>query len=627
MSVPLNNNLSASYVRPTIAVAIDTNAAAGGDVNVASSVLLFTEQLAAGTATLNTVSPLTSVTDAINFYGTKSSAVRQLRNAIAQTNVPGAVTFNAVGVSEPSAGTAGIGQVCCFVPGTNPSGAGGETFTMGGSETFSISWTTADTATTIAASFVTAANLMLYEPWGTWTNSTFKATATANAKGAFVEDHSVRIAGSGKATGVYFGPGSLTLATNATGAGSIVLNVGAVAMSVAIADSDTPTLAGDKVVTFLGGTDHSAAVHLAANDYPITCGTNSAGVVPLYFVSNHDYRRLNVNVGTSTGMTAILTNGTITDGSGNLSNAPTYANTPGAGYPTLATAIANVHASGSYGKWVGPWFDATTVGVQFTSISTDGNGAPNQNRGQTITLCSTGTEAAAKTLIGATSPAMNANAANNNNGMRGAVCVFPDLPMPGYVYAAKIAAFRASSDPFTNYDFLPITGISTAPVILPSPMAIANFSDATQNTAIKDGITPLAIKDGSLVIVFGRTTLATSDMDLWDWCWIDQADDHRADFRAQAAPTFAGCSLIPDGTLPASRKDVSPQSMRGFLKAMLRRWEAQGTYVGASALAVQCDAAINAGNKSRIDAVYPESPKIPLHQIGVVAVRTAIPTT
>jgi phage tail sheath gpL-like len=220
---------------------------------------------------------------------------------------------------------------------------------------------------------------------------------------------------------------------------------------------------------------------------------------------------------------------------------------------------------------------------------------------------------------------MNANASNNNNGMRGAVLVCTDAPMPGYVYAAKVAAARAAADPFTNYDAVALTGTAEVPVLLPSPMAVANFSDANQNTAILDGLTPIAVQAGSLVIVFARTTLSTSDKALWDWSWIDQADDHRRDFRSQAVPVFKGCALISPGTTPRSRKDIDPQAAKSFAQAMLRRWESQGTYDGADANQSKCDAAINSNNRARIDIVYPESPKIPLHQVGVVALNSPPP--
>ncbi len=616
MSVELNANLSSSYVKPTIAVAIDTNAPAGGDDSVASRVLLFTEQLSAGTAVINTVSTLSSVADAINFYGTKSSAVRQLRHALAQTNVNGAVQFYGVGIVEPVAGVSGTGQIVVTIPGgSNPSSAGGCNVTMGGSEVASVSWTTSSTATTIGDSLVAALNLMGYEPWGTWSNAAGVCTATANAKGAFIEDHSVRVNYTTQG-GVYLGPGTLTLSGNPSGSdGSLAVTSGTVTVTTSIPAATASAHAAALLVV--------TAINAA--DYPLSAGApgGADGIIPIYFAAGKDCRRPSA---------ALTTVGTITcQFQGGIAKAAaagnSYAGTLGTGYPTMTTAIANVHATSSYGKWVGPWFDATTAGTMFASISTDGNGAPNQNRGQSLTLCSTGTEAAALTLIGATSPAMNANASNNNNGMRGAVCVSPDAPMPGYVYAAKVAAMRAASDPFTNYDGTALTGTSTAPMLLPSSMAITNYSDSSQNTTITDGLTPLAVKDGSLCVIFGRTTLATSDHDLWDWSWIDQADNHRADVRSQAAANFANCALISDTTTPRSRKDVNPKAFKSFLKAMTRRWEAQGTYNGADALADQCDAAINASNHSRLDAVYPESPKIPLHQIGMVALRSSPPLT
>jgi phage tail sheath gpL-like len=611
----VNPNLPLSYVKPTIAVAIDTQAPTSGNDAEASTLLLWGEQLAAGIASLNSPQALTSVTDAVNYYGQRSPIVRDLRAALSQNGVNGAVQIYGVGVSEPSGGTAGTAQIVVSIPGgSNPTAAGGATVTLGGVEQASVSWTTTDTATTIGAALATALNACLYTPFGTWTNASGTVTATFNIKGARMEDYPLRFAYTAPSNGVYFGPGTITIATNATGAGSISIVSGATAITAALAGGETPTAAAVLVAAAVNG-----------GDYPLDAGTPTVGAIPLYFAPSRDYRRAQAFVTASTGVTVTLLNGSITSGTGTGSTSSTYAGTLGAGFPTLTTAISNVRAIGSFGKWACPWFDATTAGSLFSAISTDGNGGPNQNKGQTLTLCATGTYAAASALPAATSPAMNVSQANNNNGMRGAVCLCLDAAQPGSEVAARVAGLRAASDPFTNYDGLALTGTSDVPLLLPAAAAIGAFNDATQNTAITNGLTPLAVVGGALVIIFGRTTLGTTAADLWDWSWIDQADAHRRDFRAQAAAAFAGAALIAPGTIPSSRKDVDPAALVGFEKAMLRRWEAQGTYDGADANAGLCTAAINPSQRSRADCTYPESPKVPLHTIGVVAQRALPP--
>jgi hypothetical protein len=293
--------------------------------------------------------------------------------------------------------------------------------------------------------------------------------------------------------------------------------------------------------------------------------------------------------------------------------------------PTLATAVANVRGAGSFGKHAAPWTDTASVGAVFAAIVTDGDGGPTHQKGQSLTICATGLESAAKSITTGTSPAMTSTM--DNAGMRGAVCHCPDAPHPGYELAARVAAKRAASPPFANYDGVAIAGTADVPVLLPSTLAQIAYSESLQNTAILDGLTPLAVQNGSLCIVFGRTTMATTAAELWDWSWIDQADNHRLDWRAQAAPVFKGTALIADGAKPSSRNDVNTTGINSFSKAMLRRWQAQGNYDGADALADQCQSRINPSQRSRADAVYPESPKIPLHTIGVVSQRQSPPST
>ena len=622
MTFATNQNLPASYVKPTIAVAIDTNAPAAANGQEANTVLLWGEQLSGGIATANVPNVLGSLNDAINFYGQRSPITRMLRAALSQDGVTGAVRFVGVGVAPASGGTLATAQIVASIftsswaTATNPAAAGGATFTLGGTELASISWTTTDTATTIGAALATALNALVFCPFTSWSNSSGTVTSTGNMKGAALEDYPIRVTYSNPSSGVYFGPGALTLSGTPGAAGSISLAVGASTVVTAISGTESNANAAAVEV--------QAAINAAT--FPLFApAAPSAGVLPLLFVPGVDYRRASCTITTVTTTTVQLLNGTA-EGQG--STPPTtYAGAVGAGAPSLATAVGNVRASGGFGKWVSPWLDATSLGALYGAITTDGDGGPGHNKGQTLTAVSVQSETSTASIPGSVSPAMNANAANNNNALRGAVCVCPDAAQPGAELAARVAALRASSDPFTNYDGLPLTGTADVPVLLPSPLAVASFTDSAQNQAILDGLTPLAVQNGSLCIVFGRTTIATPEPVLWDWSWIDQADQHRRDLIAQAQPTFSGCALITQGTVPKSRKDVDPQALVAFLQAQLRRWEAQGTYDGAAALSAQCQAQINPSQRSRADLVYPESPKIPLHTLGVVAQRQSPPLT
>lgn len=620
MAFQLNSNLPLSYVKPTIAVAIDTAAPSASNADEAYRVLLYGEQESAGIAPLNTVQPLASLTDAISNYGYRSTITRMLRDALAQPNISSTVEFYGCGVVQPPAGTAGTHQIKTYivdaagVPAANPISAGGATIYVGGGESASISWTTSDTVTTIGDALRDALNALTYAPFHTsggsmWANATGLVTGTFIFKGALFEDMPFRIVYSKMGTGVWFGSGTATFLLTATGPGAVVLVSGAVTVTTVDVNGKTPTQIGDVLVTAL-----------SAGDYPLLAGVNNAGAVPLYFSPSKDVRRPNCTVLAAT-TTVQLTGGSAVNG------VPSYAGTRGAGYPTLTSAVANVRASGSYGKQVCPWCDNTTpVSAIFAGMVTDGDGAPAHQKGQSVTLCSTGTAAAAAAFIITTTPSMAAATSPDNAGMRGAYCVSPDAAQPGYILAAHVAAMRAYNAPFTNYDGMVIQGSSDVPLLIPSQMAQANFADGTQNTAIRDGLTPLAVQDNSMTIVFGRTTIASTAAELWDWCWIDQADSHRLEIRAQARTTFAGCALISSGQ-PRNRLDITTDCIEGFLRGMLRFFEAEGSYDGAEALAPLCKAQINPSQHTRVDCVLPESPKVPLHTIGIVTQRTSPPST
>ena len=627
MTFALNTNLPTAYVKPCIAVAIDTAAPSASNASESYRVLLYGEQQSTGIAPLYTVQPLSGMADSITNYGYRSTITRMLRDGIAQPNVASTVEFYGCGVAEPTAGTAATHQLSVSVvdstgtAATNPSAAGGCKITIAGGESVDLSWTTADTKTTIGDALVLALNALIYAPFlngveaSKWANAAGLVTGTCCFKGALFEDLPFRVDYTKMGTGVWIGPGTLTFATSAVGAGTAVLKSGAVTVTTADIAGMTATQVGDALVAAL-----------ALGDYPLRAGKNTTGAVPLYFAPGKDVRRPSAFISASTGTTATFTGGSATAGNGSVSSI-TYAGTVGAGYPTLTSAVANARAAGSYGKQVCPWeADATSVSAIFSGIVTDGDGAAAHQRGQKLILCSTSTEAIAKAFIITTTPSMAASTSPDNAGMRGAYCVCTDAAQPGYILAAHVAGARALSSPFTNYDGMVLQGTSDVPLLLPSQMARANWTDALQNTAIRDGLTPLAVQDNSMTIVFGRTTISTTDPTLWDWSWIDQADYHRMTIRAEAKPTFAGCALVAAGS-PRTRLDVTESCLEGFLRRMLRKFENEGTYDGADVLAPLCKAQINPSQRSRADCVIPESPKVPLHTIGIVTQRTSPPSS
>src|SRR5262249_43683947 len=131
-------------------------------------------------------------------------------------------------------------------------------------------------------------------------------------------------------TGVWLGPGSLTFANAAVGAGAVVLVSGATTISIPLAGGESALGVADKGVGVLGGVLASGAPQNASADLPLTAGKNVGGVLPIYYAPSRNVRRPNCNISTSTGTTVLFTGGAATDGTGNLSHPATFAGIAGA---------------------------------------------------------------------------------------------------------------------------------------------------------------------------------------------------------------------------------------------------------------------------------------------------------
>lgn len=624
MAFATNPNLPLSRVRPTVAVAIDAQAPAGTDAQEANTVLVWGEVLPGGSQPVNAPFKINSISDAINGAGGKKSILaRGVRALLSQPGVAGNIAIYGVGVNPPSSGTAATFSIVVNVlnpttmaTATNPAQAGGVTLTMGGTELASVAYTTADTNATIASALLSQLQALEWCPF-TFSLNTATITATANVAGAALEDYPIRVSYTKPGTGVYLGPGSLTVTSAPGHAGTASVATGTLTAQA--------TVVGNEADAYHVALLIESAIN--ASDFPLIAATptNAApSVMPLLYNPGRDVRRVSAFVTSVTTTTLTLTGGSATDGTGSASSI-TYNGTTGAGYPSVSTAVANVAGSGSFGEWVHPWVnDATTTSALFSSVVTQGDGADGHQKGQHLMACNVGSESTAAAFLSTTSPPLSAATSMVNEGLRAVMLHCPDAAVPGFEIATRVAGLRASvASSFYNYDGAIIAGNVDVPCPLPSKLAQAAYSPDTQNQAIRDGLTPIAVQGGQLTIVFGRNCISTTAPELWDWSWIDQADDHRLDLRSQAVLTFQGCALIADGTLPQSRNDVDTNAIKAFLRSMLRRWEAQGTYDGAKALADAVQAQINPSQRSRADLTYPESPKVPLHTLGVVAQRSA----
>jgi len=604
VTVPINPDLPLSQVRPQTAVYLDFKAPGGGDESEPINVILFGERLTSGQWAPNSVNAILSQKDADDGAGSTSLLALIARSALG-TGKASNVRLWGVPIAEAAAGTASIGKL--VVSGT-ATAAGGANILFG-SQVVSVSWATGDTGATVATALLAALQALDRQPF-TFALNTATITYTATQKGAVFEDWPIRVSYTVQGTGIYFGPGSVTFATNAVGAGTVKIINGSTTVSATLANGNTPTVIGDAVVAALNG-----------DDFPLDAGTNAAGVVPLYFAHNRICRRTSVAVVTSTGTTATLTGGSATDGTGSASSL-TYNGTLGAGFPSLATALTNVHNKGSFGKWVCPWSNATPLGSLFSQVVTDAGGGTGAQRGQVVHVGSVDGLAAAGALAAGTSPAMTTDPQGQ---VRGAVAWCPDAGVPAWDLAVRTAVMRASvSSPFHVYNGEKVPYNADVPVYTPD--AAVWPSDLTINSALRDyGLTPLVVKGGVLVVEQGRTTSLSSDRRLWDWSYVDQRDSHRRDVRTEGPSRFKDCALVASLDAVNTENDITTDVVKAWLRGKLFQWQLEGTYDGATALAPLVDAQINAGQASRCDAVYPDSPKIPFHILSLISQQASPP--
>lgn len=611
MTVPMNPDLPLSQVRPQTAVYLDFSAPAGGDDSEPINVLLFGEGSATGAWPYNSVNPILSQSDVDDGAGKTYSLALMARSALS-TGLGGSVRLWGVPLLPAAAGTAATLQIVCFGTAT---AAGGADIRIGGSQVASVSWAAGDTGDVVGATLLAALNKLDRQPF-TWANDTGTisgagiVTGTAVFAGAVLNDWPIRVTYSVQGTGIYFGPGQITFATNASGAGTVKIYNGATTITTSISNGNTPS----QIAT-------AVKAKVNSDDYPLDAGTPSAGVIPLYFAHNRDCRRTSCAVVTSTGTTAQFTNGSATDGTGSATSF-TYAGTLGAGFPSLSTALTNVRAAGSFGVWVSPWSDTTPLSTLFSQIVSDAGGGSGQQRGQNLHVGSVDGLAATGALASGTTPAMTTSTQGQ---VRGAIPWCPDAPEPAWDLAARTAMMRAAGIlPFRVKAGAPLPYNAEVPVLTPARAAWP--SDQSITSALRDyGLTPLVVKGGSLVIEMPRTTSLSSDRRLWDWSYVDQRDNHRRDVRNEGPARFAGCALVASMASILTERDISPEQVKAWLRGKLLEWEQQGTYDGAAALASQVSAAINGSDPHRCDATYPDSPKIPFYILSLISQQASPP--
>lgn len=607
MAVAKNTDLSPSNNIPGFHVQLLFNSAGAGDENEPNTVMLLGERLSTGGGAVNAVYDLNSEQDAIDLFAQKSTVHRMYRALISQVG-DGNVRVKACGVAEPSGGVAAVYKIVVSVPGTNPTAAGSIRLQICGDEV-SVGYTTSDTDSTIGAALLAELNKLKNVPC-TFAHSSGTITVTYNIKGAIGEDLPIRCFVNEKQdTGVYLGPGSLTYATAGSGSGSTRLTCGTQTATATLTDAG----AGVGVTAADFATGMKAA--LAAGDYFVTGGTVATATLPLYYRNGRDIRRVSAAVLTTTGVTAQLTGGSATDGTGSA-NSVTYNGTLGTGLPTLTTALSNISNAGSFGEWVCPWASAgsssTGLSAIATQIEAEANGEVQKN--QHLTVCSVDSESTAAAIAAACTPALTGS-------LRYIIDHCPDAGQQGYELAARRAAMMAAwVTPATNSDSLALKTTAGVPLNLPALAVRATVG--TKKAAITDGLEELVVSGGRLVILRGRTTTNSPDKELWDPSYIRQVGLHRRELKNEGNATFADSFVKVDGVINQTN-DITSESVEDWAIGKLYDWESRGLYDGAEQLKSAVRAEIDADDSSRINLFVPTSPRIAWHQTGVVAAQSA----
>lgn len=576
-----NPDLSLGMVRPGVYVAVNLNAPGGGVDDISKRILVLAYKQSAGIAPLNKPFLCVSDTDAINGCGQQSDARRGFARAVMQVGA-GNIDVWVLPVAEPSGGAASTYLLAFAGTATGP---GVVSVMITGQRMLSVPFSTGDLSTAIAANVNTAIANMVDAPITAGVSSS-TVTLTYIHKGAVGEDCPIR-AKVTNGVGITVSPGSLTYATNVTGAGSATVTICGTTIVVAIADSDTPTQVATKV---------AAAINAA--DYPVTA-TSALGVVTLFYAPDRDLRRITAGIVTSTGVTVTAAVGAT-----------------GSGLPTLTTALTNLGSLSGFAQWIHPFVgtqaspDTTTPGTIQTYVEGKADGISQQE--QRVHFGAPWPSSALGTIPVGTSPALTASP-------RACAIWAQDSGNQVFELCAQLGAMRAANDyPPQNWDGEPLKSSVQWPIVLPAQSSRPD--GGTINAAMRSYyLTPLRVDESTntLVIEKATTTSNSSYAPLRDWATIDQIAFWRRSLAQRLYQRFNQASAKQIGT-PRTPRTITAQAVADEAYLLALEWEAQDLYDGAEAFKKGFQSKFNATNPTRIDLVFPMSPVINVHQIGAV---------
>lgn len=444
--------------------------------------------------------------------------------------------------------------------------------------------TWAQVAAKALAALQTLGSDLVYVP------SVNSATVTLTDRHAslITDDLPIRASFSNPAAGVALSMGTLTIATTATGAGSVSLSDGVLTASYTFAN-------GDLVAAITAGA--SAAINNSTG-YRAAQDSGAAGVITLYHRDDRFARRLTATITAAVGTTATLAAGTAGSGTPSLSAALTY----------LATETT------AYRAWALNQADITGLGAVAAHVIAQDAG---QEKGQ-LAFAGLSTALPASSLIAATTPALSTTELM-------AVIHCQAATVPAAQIAARVAvqvAAEGEGDQGRNYNGLRLNGSDNM------PLAAAHKSDRsgkdTWNSGISAGYAPCSIDDqGRWYVVLARTTFASASpvqQKLKKWSGALLPIYFRADMCVTLAAKFFkpgnGKSLKSKGQ-PHGDRAVDAKGVKSAVLTLIKGWDSKDYYDGLKDIAPAILVSIVEG---RVKVFVPFRSVVDLDRMEIVGV-------
>lgn len=612
MPIQLNPDLPTSYGVPGVYAYLSRAGAAPSADN--RRLLLLSYKTSAGTAPAGSPQRVLSEDDVTQLCGKGSGLHRAWRCFVSQSESTGAEIW-VMPMNAPS----GVAQTRTIKIMQAPSGAALGTGNTGAVAAGFVSlWicglrfdaqvANGDSYATIASSL--AAQIVANQDFLPCTASVVGDTITLTARHTALTSANlpIMLTMSNAAMQIAASPGTITIASTASGAGNVIVGIATQTASASIANADTAAVIGASL---------TAAVN-TANAFPVTAAqTAPSGAVTLFFVADRvfDY----AYTATTTGITTTCTPAWGADASG----------LPSAATPSYATVLDTIAAqdafklivtdfSGAAATVAQPGFtlsgsvsDYTSMGTLSSTVEVLGNGL--NCKGTFVVCADSRTLTKAGSIPSGTTPALTASP-------RTFMGWIPGSPQQAIETSARMAAIIMQNLDYPPFNYMGqiLTTDSRTPYLLPHTAVTPSNSDVNA-AMLSYFLAPLrANSSNQMTIVSGRTTAkpsATMDYSYSFW-GVALADDYvRDDLRASI--TTKGKSL-KNHAPSRTQFTTNEGAIRTAIAAKMEFYDSIDVFDGSDTLTPGLEAKVNIALPSRIDVKLPKRFPIPAEQVSIV---------